>query len=57
MTETQGGLPRRSFIAAMAVAAVASGGIVLNSAPRAQAAAGHDAEWRISSEPADAKTG
>ncbi|MDX3629139.1 pectinesterase family protein [Streptomyces europaeiscabiei] len=59
-TETQGQLPRRSFLAtAIAVAAgsMLAGGTVVAGAGRASAADGADVTWRITSEAADARTG
>ncbi|MFI1358278.1 pectinesterase family protein [Streptomyces sp. NPDC020898] len=57
-TEMQGGLSRRSFIAAMTAAGILAGGglgLVVAAAPSASAATGADVTWRISSEPAEAK--
>ncbi|WP_330350981.1 pectinesterase family protein [Streptomyces sp. NBC_00582] len=57
---TQGGLPRRSFLAAAtAVSLAAAGGLVLAGAPSASATepTTPDVNWVISSEPGDAFTG
>ncbi|WP_406118898.1 ribosome-inactivating family protein [Streptomyces sp. NBC_00989] len=56
-TETQGGLSRRSFLAVMGAAGLLAGGMVAVGAPTAGAAPGANAEWQITSEPADARTG
>ncbi|MEU6381799.1 pectinesterase family protein [Streptomyces sp. NPDC046909] len=54
---TPGGLSRRSFLAAAtAVGVMAVGATVVGAFPAA-AAPGWDATWRITSEPADARTG
>lgn len=57
-TETRDQLPRRAFLAAAtAVSLAAASGLVITGSPRASAATGADVTWRISSEPADARTG
>ncbi|MFF8970848.1 pectinesterase family protein [Streptomyces sp. NPDC014995] len=57
-TETQGGLPRRSFLAAMTAAGVLAGGglgLVVGSASSAVAAPGSDITWHNSYEREEAK--
>ncbi|WP_162948426.1 pectinesterase family protein [Streptomyces europaeiscabiei] len=59
-TETQGGLSRRSFLAALTAAGVVAGGglgLVVAAAPMASAATGADATWRITGEPEDDRLG
>lgn len=59
-TEARGHLPRRSFlVSAIAVVAASTlaGGAVVAAAPSASAATGADVTWRITSEPAEARTG
>ncbi|MEU1276581.1 ribosome-inactivating family protein, partial [Streptomyces sp. NPDC005799] len=58
MTNTERGLSRRSFLSAATAVAAASalaGGAVLAGAPRAGAATGANVEWRLTSDPADAR--
>ncbi|MGW0838787.1 pectinesterase family protein [Streptomyces sp. NPDC002787] len=57
---TRDGLPRRSFLAASTAVGATSllaTGLGVAIAPRAAAAPGANATWRISNEPAEAKTG
>ncbi len=56
-TETQGGLSRRSFLAVMGAAGLPASGMVAAGAPTASTAPGANAQWQITSEPADARTG
>lgn len=59
-TEAQGHLPRRSFLTsaiAVVAASTLAGGAVVAAAPSASAATGADVTWRITSEPAEARTG
>ena len=59
-TEARGGLPRRSFLAAataVVATSVMAGGLVFADAPGAAAATGANVTWRISSEPAEARSG